>query len=200
MDARKALELVQDEVVKARDDFNVTSIHPDNLLNLLDSVRRQAEDQEPLEAHNREFHRLNLEHQHASAQELFRSTVAAGQSAMKAALIVSGGSAAALLAFAGSAWSALKPDGIDFLAYALVLLAFALLSSTVSVGFTYLTQSSYMDGWGEADDCAADRRGDCFNFISCGLVILAYGLIFSAYVCAFFMLREFNIVPAIPIK
>ncbi|UZT78137.1 hypothetical protein OF113_24550 [Ectopseudomonas chengduensis] len=200
MDAKKALELVRGEVVKARDDFNVTSIHPDNLLNLLDSVGRKAEDQEPLEAHNREFHRLNLEYQHSSAQELFRSSIAAGQSAMKAALIVSGGSAAALLAFAGSAWSALKPDGIDFLAYALALLAFALLSSTVSVGFNYLTQSSYMDGWGEADDCAADRWGDRFNFISCGLVILAYGLIFSAYVCTFLMLHEFNIVPAIPIK
>lgn len=200
MDAKQALELIREEVVKSRDDFKVTSIHPDNLLNLLDSVRKQAEDQEPLEAHHREFHRLNLEHQHSSAQELFRSVIAAGQSAMKAALIVSGGSAAALLAFAGSAWSALKPEGIDFLASALALLAFALLSSTVSVGFSYLTQSSYMDGWGEADDCAADRRGDRFNFISCGLVILAYVLIFSAYVCAFFMLHEFKIVPAIPIK
>lgn len=200
MDARKALELVREEVVKSRDDFKVTSIHPDNLLNLLDSVRKQAEDQEPLEAHNREFHRLNLEYQHSSSQELFRSTIAAGQSAMKAALIVSGGSAAALLAFAGAAWSALKPEGIDFLAYALALLAFALLSSTVSVGFNYLTQSFYMDGWGEADDCAADRWGDRFNRISCGLVILAYLLIFSAYVCAFLMLHEFNIVPATPIK
>jgi len=200
MDANKALQLVRDEVVKARDDFNVISIHPDNLLNLLESVRRLAEDQEPLEAHNREFHRLNIEHQYSSVQELFRSVIAAGQSAIKAALIVSGGSAAALLAFAGAAWSALKPEGIDLLAYALALLALALLSSTVSAGFNYLTQSSYMDGWGEADDCVADRRGDRFNLISCGLVILAYLLIFTAYVCAFLMLHEFNIIPATPIK
>jgi len=196
MDAKQALQLVREEVVKARDDFNVTSIHPDNLINLLDAIHKLAEDQEPMEAHNREFHRLNVEHNHSSFQELFRSTIAAGQSAMNSTLIVSGGSAAALLAFAGSAWSALKPEGIGFLAAALALLSFALLSSTVSAGFNYLTQSSYADGWGEEDDCAADRRGDWFNLISCGLVILAYVLIFSAYVCAFFMLLEFNVVPA----
>lgn len=199
MDAKKALELVREEVVKARDDLNVTSIHPDNLLNLLEAVRKRAEDQEPLEAHNRDFHRLNAEQQHQNFQELFRSTIAAGQSAMKAALIVSGGSAAALLAFAGSAWSALKPEGIDFLATALALMSLALLSCTVSVGFNYLTQSSYTDAWGETDDSDANRRGNRFNRISCGLVILTYVLIFFAYMCAFFMLREFNVVQATPI-
>ncbi|WLG27163.1 hypothetical protein [Pseudomonas lurida] len=200
MDAKQALQLVRNEVVKARDDQSVTSIHPDNILNLIDAVQRLAEDQEPLEAHNREFHRLNAEQQHSNYQELFRSTIAAGQSAMKAALLVSGGSAAALLAFAGSAWSALKPEGIAFLATALGLLSLALLSSAVSVGFNYLTQSAYSDGWGEPDNCSADRRGDWFNRISSGLIILAYLLCLAGYLSAYFMVGEFKVVPLIPIK
>lgn len=200
MDAKEALELIRREVVKARDDQNVTSIHPDNMLNLLDAVRKLAEDREPLDAHNREFHRLNAEQQHSNYQELFRSTIAAGQSAMKAALVVSGGSAAALLAFAGSAWSALKPEGLELLATALGLLSLALLSSAVAVGFNYLTQAAYSDGWGEPDGCSADRRGDLFNRASSALIILAYLLCFSGYMYAYLMIGEFKVVPVILIK
>lgn len=54
--------------------------------------------------------------------------------------LVSGGSAAALLAFAGSAWSALKPEGIEALALTMALLGWAVFATGIATAITYLAQ------------------------------------------------------------
>ncbi|MOA52150.1 hypothetical protein D3C78_1753950 [compost metagenome] len=55
-------------------------------------------------------------------------------------MLIAGGSAAALLAFAGSACSGLKPEGIEALSHTLVYLGTAIFLTGLATAVTYLAQ------------------------------------------------------------
>ncbi|MFJ4376270.1 hypothetical protein ACIP1T_27120 [Pseudomonas japonica] len=141
-----------------------------------------------------EQHLQTTEHTHQWGVEMVRSGIEAGAHALKTCLLISGGSAAALLAFAGSAWSALKPEGIEALSQTMMYLAIAILLTGLATAFTYLSQYFFAERlpWHE-------RAGDCCQWTACGLVVGAYGLVFTAYLAASDMLTLFKVVKIIPV-
>lgn len=132
------------------------------------------------------------EHLHQWDIEMVRSCIDAGANALKACLLVSGGSAAALLAFASTAWSSLKPQGIEILSQTLTLLGAAIVLTGLASALTYLAQYFFADRlpW-------HNRAGDYCQWSACGFVLLAYLLVSIAFVKAGEMLTFFKIVKPI---
>lgn len=86
----------------------------------------------------------SLQQEHASNLEMLRATITTGQSALKSALLINGGAAAATLAFIGSVWSSTKtPALLPSLAYGLSLFVWGVLSAACAAGATYLSQAGY---------------------------------------------------------
>lgn len=76
------------------------------------------------------------------ALEMFRSVITAGQSALKASMIINGGAIVALLAFIGHVGD--KISNIQpLLASSIWLFCLGVLASAVASGFTYLSQLAY---------------------------------------------------------
>jgi len=115
--------------------------------------------------------------------EEWRSIIAAGRRAVKSALLISGGAAAALLAFIGHLATAQSPahEAIRHLGLALALYVGGLLSTAMSAGAVYVGQTRYFIGKVTA--------GHVFNFISIGLVILSYMLFAWASLWAYGVFR-----------
>lgn len=99
--------------------------------------------------------------------EMLRTVVSAGLSARRDALLINGGGALALLAFAGH----LVAQGaaralVTSLALPLSWFLGGVLAAALSSGVTYLAQSSWRAGH--------NRTGRVFNAIAVGLVIISY--------------------------
>ena len=91
---------------------------------------------------------------HEHNLEMLRATIATGQSAIKSALLINGGAAAALLAFVGSVWPSHKlGEALSDITSALLLYVFGVLSAAVAAGATYLSQAGYGDEFGKASRC-----------------------------------------------
>lgn len=135
-----------------------------------------------------------IEHEHQWNVEMVRSGIESGANALKTCLLISGGSAAALLAFASSAWSALKPEGIEALSWTMLYLGAAIVLTGLASALTYLTQYFFADRlpW-------HNRAGDYCQWTACFLVIAAYGFVATAYFQAGDMLTMFKLVKAIPV-
>lgn len=150
----------------------------------------EDEDEEPLEL----TIQIN-EQEHQWEVEAWRSSVEASQSVLKACLVITGGSAVALLAFAGSAWNSLKPEGIESLGITLKTLGFAIFLTALSGCSKYLAQHYYLVRKPEHK-----KIGDRFQNLFLVLIISSYGLILAAYFEAGNMLSMFNIVRPILIN
>ncbi len=137
---------------------------------------------------------LENEHGHQWNLEMVRSGINAGANALKTSLLISGGSAAALLAFAGSAWSSLTEAGLATLAGMLGLLAWAIFSSGVASMVTYLCQYFFAQrlSWHE-------KAGDICQWFAAALVVLSYVFVFTAYLKASELMMMFKVVKAIPL-
>ena len=91
---------------------------------------------------------------HEHNLEMLRATITTGQSALKSALLINGGAAAALLAFIGSAWSSNKiAEALPNISAALLLYVFGVLAAAVAAGATYLSQAGYGNEFGKASKC-----------------------------------------------
>lgn len=91
---------------------------------------------------------------HEHNLEMLRATITTGQSALKSALLINGGAAAALLAFIGSAWSSNKiVEALPDISAALLLYVFGVLAAAVAAGATYLSQAGYGNEFGKASRC-----------------------------------------------
>jgi len=111
----------------------------------------------------------------AHSVEMFKSVITAGQSALKASMVINGGAAVALLAFAGKIWetstSALVATS---LVTSTLIFCFGVLCAALASGITYLSQSSYSHDW--------IRTGHLFNAIGVISVLISYGLFgYGAY-------------------
>lgn len=151
-------------------------------------------------AANLELLKINHDHQHQWGQAMFRSVIDSGQVALKNSILIGGGGVVAMLAFASSAWKSLKPEGLELLGWSVVLLALGVLLCGLSAGFTYLSQSFYHDGHYKPGDCREDKFGDWFRWGSIGLVLLSYGLYFTAAVLTLFMMKSFSVVHTFPVS
>ena len=123
-----------------------------------------------------EFERWKMEHasnlakydaDNATRLETFRAVISSAHTALKAVVLINGGAAVALLAFAGSTFG--QAENSLVVRYLLVSLGFfvvgVLLGGTAS-GFTYLAQYSY--AWDQ------EKVGDHWRKIIIVLVIGAY--------------------------
>jgi hypothetical protein len=91
---------------------------------------------------------------HEHNLEMLRATITTGQSALKSALLINGGAAAALLAFIGSAWSSNKiAEALPDISAALLIYVFGVLAAAVAAGSTYLSQAGYGNEFGKASRC-----------------------------------------------
>ncbi|OUM71644.1 hypothetical protein AUC60_22015 [Pseudomonas caspiana] len=125
---------------------------------------------------------------------MVRSGIAAGSNALKTCLLISGGSAVALLAFAGSAWSALTQAGLTTLGQILTRLAIAILLTGGASCITYLCQYFFAErlAW-------HSRAGDICQWIASGLVVGAYGFVGWALMSAGDIMSMFKTVKVFPI-
>jgi hypothetical protein len=81
-------------------------------------------------------------HTHESNLESFKAVISAGQSAIKASLLLNGGAAVALLTFI-SHLATIKPEKVSQFAPSIVPFAFGALAIVVTAGLTYLSQWFY---------------------------------------------------------
>ena len=190
MDANQAIEVLQKDLKNNREKGH-TTISIDALDKHLEQLKRRAMEN----SCSPDTELQDAEHSHQWNIEMVRSGWEAGTNALKTCFLVSGGSAAALLAFAGSAWSALKPEGIEALALTMALLGWAVFATGIATAITYLAQYFFGErlAWHE-------RAGDVCQWLAVVLVVGAYVLILLAYLQAGRMFSMFNIVRAIPIS
>lgn len=190
MNAKQAIEVLQAEL-SAGKEKGVGNVNVDSLNSYLERLKVHAEQN----ATSPEAELQDAEHLHQWDLEMVKSGLEAGTNALKTCFLVSGGSAAALLAFAGSAWSALKPEGLEALASTMALLGWAVFFTGIATAITYLAQYFFAERlkWHE-------RAGDVCQWSAVALVVLAYMLILLAYLQAGKMFSMFNIVRAIPVN
>jgi len=183
---RSHLEQLKDNNNAAADIATLESL----LKKLKNNNLTEDDDDEPLE--------LTLQindQEHQWEVEEWRSSVEASQSVIKACLVITGGSAAALLAFAGSAWSSLKPEGIESLGITLKILGFAIFLTALAGCSKYLAQHHFLER-----EPNHKTIGNRFQKLFLILIISSYGLILAAYFEAGNMLSMFNVVRPILIN
>ena len=86
----------------------------------------------------------DLEHDRNVAVEMFRAIITSGQSAMRAAMLLNGGAAIAMLAFVGKLVE-LDVNAASHIANDILLFAFGALAVAAAGGFTYVSQYFYQE-------------------------------------------------------
>jgi hypothetical protein len=176
-------ESVEDAVAKGNE-----RISSSNLLQFMDNLDAAVDAAAPFAQAQREFERTQIEHSHQWDQEMFRSVIESGQAALKAAFLVTGGGAAALLAFTGSVWKHLPAIGIQSLSTALFILGLGAFLIALASGFTYLAQSCFA----QAEFTTSKRWkacGEVIRWVAVSFVLANYGLFFWAVWLASDVLR-----------
>lgn len=177
----------------------LTDVSIESLESYMSALREHIDTQAPLAAANIDFQRQANEHAYQSEHEMFRSVIDSGHAALKGSLLIGGGSAAALLAFASAGWKSLTPDGLATLGLTVFLLACGVLLVGVAGGLTYLSQSYYHDGLGEPDGCRQGRIGDWLRIAACVLGAGAYVLYGWACWNIYRVMGSFSVASYIPV-
>lgn len=85
-----------------------------------------------------------INNENAHSIEMFKSVITAGQSALKASMIINGGAAAAVLAFTGKIWETSTSIVVaNSLASTIILFCLGVLCAAFASGVTYLSQFFY---------------------------------------------------------
>lgn len=163
------------------------------------ALRERVEKLSPLTEANYEFQRQANDHAFQDRQAMFRTVIDSGQAALKASLLVGGGAAAALLAFASSAWKALSPQGLELLGLTMFFLAVGVFLVVLASGATYLSQGLYHDGLGKPHKSKEDRAGDILRYTSLALVVVSYGLYALACWNIYRMMGSFSVGSYFPV-
>ncbi|WP_139686259.1 hypothetical protein [Vibrio tasmaniensis] len=116
--------------------------------------------------------------QTAHSLEMFKSVITAGQSALKSGMVINGGAAVALLAFAGKIWeTAISEVVANSLTSSIFIFCLGVLSAALATGTTYLSQLLFSN----------DRLklGNYVNRFNIAVVLSSYGFFcFGAYKAA----------------
>lgn len=188
MDAHQTIDTIKTALAERRQ-HGETAVPIELLEGYLDRFSQVVDHQSPEQRLQAE------EHNHQWGVEMVRSGIESGAQALKTCLLISGGSAAALLAFAGSAWSALKPEGMTALSQTMFYLGIAIFLTGMASSLAYLAQYFFAErlSW-------HNRAGDLFQWGACALVLAAYVLVFMAFMQAGDMLTMFKIVKSFPVS
>ncbi|MBV1898641.1 MAG: hypothetical protein KUG63_04625 [Cycloclasticus sp.] len=80
----------------------------------------------------------------AHSLEMFKSVITAGQSALKASMLINGGAAAALLAFTGKIWKSPTTEVVaNSLTSSIFIFCLGVLCAALATGTTYLSQLAF---------------------------------------------------------
>lgn len=105
-----------------------------------------------------------------SRLEMFRSVITSGQNAIKSSFLLNGGAAFAMLAFIGKLTESQQSLIPDF-AYSLIIFVAGVLATSMTSGFTYLSQWFY-----SGDTPLKIRTGFWLNILSILLGFSSYGI------------------------
>jgi len=144
---------------------------------------------------NSEYERWKMEHESKLAEydaenarrlEMFKSVITAGQSALKSAILINGGAAVAMLAFAGSIWGkSLAQCTVKYLLAAMGLFVVGVLLGAVASGLTYLVQRAYAQ--------EREKTGNRLNVGTISCVVVAYVLfLVGSGVASIAILKQFG--------
>lgn len=188
MDSHQTIELIKRALIE-RKNLGDTSVTIDSLESYLEHLKDSRYYDTP------EQHLQTEEHTHQWNVEMVRSGVEAGGNALKTCLLISGGSAAALLAFASSAWSGLKAEGLEALGVTLAYLSIAILLTGAATATRYLSQYFFAErlSWHR-------RAGNYLQWFTCALVLAAYIFVSTAFLKASYMITMFKVVKFIPVS
>lgn len=159
MDAIQAIEMLRNKIDEAKR-TGLSSVTVESLEGVLKGIETLAKlsvkDLEKEMEHYRATNAANLvEYEVKSSfdREIFKSVIAAGQNAMKSAMLVNGGAGVALLAFIGHLWerSLLTSVGMP-LKYSLLYFVAGVLFAAIATGTTYLTLEAQSRGWKKTSD------------------------------------------------
>lgn len=175
MELRQVIEELSRQVELAKD-RGLKDVSIESLEVYMIVLRERIEKHTPLTTANIELQRQANEHDFQQNHAMFRSVIDSGQAALKANILVGGGAAAALLAFASSAWKALNPAGVELLGLTIFLLACGVVLAVIAGGVTYLSQGLYYDGMDKPDSCWETRLGNALRYTSLTLTATSYGL------------------------
>jgi hypothetical protein len=182
MKTTDAITLLEDALQK-HEEQGTTSIELAAVRQYATKIREwQDEDEksgsdEPSEIHMERYRaqltawveRYKLEHDRN--MEMFRSTIQAGQNALRTCLLINGGAAVALLAFLGHVASG-EGAGASMpmvaVARALAFYVAGVLIGGLASGFTYLAQFFFSDDW--------NKTGHAFNTAAILSGLLSLGL------------------------
>lgn len=176
---------VKEALIKLRQD-GVESVAVAALIDLLSKTEPDMRIEE-LSAAQLEHYKAQLavwvekqKEQSSLTVEGFKSVITAGQNALRAAILVNGGAAVAILAYIGKL--SVEAEGqVSHFALPLLLFVVGTLTVAVGSGVTYLSQWFYFGGvpWKE-------KVGFWLNLVAIGLGLTSYGLFgagtWSAYV------------------
>ncbi|MFV3334092.1 hypothetical protein ACNFIA_24425 [Pseudomonas sp. NY15437] len=172
MNAKQTIEEVRNQLALLKRQ-GTHQVNVDGLDAYLKDLSAAIENSMSIDQINIDFQKQENDFNNQSAQRLFDSVIGNGQAALKTSILVGGGSAAALLAFASSAWRSLKPEGLEALSLSVFLLAIGVLCSAIASGMSYVAQyffhSSFYD-----EHKAKERIGHGANIASNALVVVAY--------------------------
>jgi hypothetical protein len=151
------------------------AIYCDNLIAYLREVENSPEPElTPLEIEKYKADLQNWIEVNKSGQEaqleLFRSVIAAGQSAIKSSFLLNGSAAVALLAFIGHL-AQFKPSAVAKFGECMLPFTYGVLAIAVTSGLTYLSQWLYA-----SPKVKAVKAGFYVNLACIALGITSYGL------------------------
>jgi hypothetical protein len=122
---------------------------------------------------------------HALNIELFKSTINAGQTAIRSSFLMNGAATISLLTFIGKLTDS-APAKIPLFSSSLILFIGGVLLAALASGSVYVAQWFYATSNYETNKSLFQRTGSAFNISSIFLVMLSYGVFaygaFSAYV------------------
>jgi hypothetical protein len=132
-----------------------------------------------------------------SEREMFRTVISYGGETIKAAILVNGGAAVAILAFLGSSKGVSLSRGVaSFAADSAAYFVYGVLCGAIAVGSTYLTQYCYhREQYGHYGDqglrsnSAFGRGARIFHAVTAVLVIGAYAVFARGAYLAWVTLR-----------
>ncbi len=188
MHAKEIIKIIKDAVLEVKA-ANQDVISVDAMANYLDALKKDVESVE--EADKKKFeadiavfraeHERNLAHykaQQLHAVELFRSVISYGQAALKSAMLINGGAAAALLAFIGNVWiKGVSPDAVSSLTSAIAYFAFGVLVAAIGTAGSYFTQYCYSGSFQRA---AIVFHTLTVLIVLCSFVLFGFG-VFESY-------------------
>ena len=108
--------------------------------------------------------------------QMFRSVIDYGRDALKAAMLINGGAAIALLAFIGTIWSSgSEPDTVQSLAQSLAMFSYGVMAGAVACAGAYFTQYIYQT-------TSANKNSNCYLKLGIGLHVATVALVVGSFV------------------